>query len=143
MYQCNGWGSGYYSKEGATETSLGKAVTPAPKNTPAVAWEKLSAEAGQDIVEKDLDWSDYSPEIGSVWEDKPGMIWFTISAASIGYPKNIDGYKIYINNFDFDMGSPRGMIDGEPETWKFGTGSIPKDNCPAVVDETDSVIIIK
>lgn len=143
MYQCNGWGSGYYSKEGATETSLGKAVTPAPKNTPAVAWEKLSAEAGQDIVEKDLDWSDYSPEIGSVWEDKPGMIWFTISAASIGYPKNIDGYKIYINNFDFDMGSPRGMIDGEPETWKFGTGSIPKDKCPAVVDETDSVIIIE
>ena len=64
------------------------------------------------------------------------MIWFTISAASLGYPTDISGYKIYINTYDFDMGSPRGMVEGEPEEWKFGTGSVPLAQTP------DNIIVI-
>lgn len=88
----------------------------------------------------DLDWSGYTAPAS--WEDEPGMIWFTISAASLGYPTDISGYKIYINTYDFDMGSPRGMVEGEPEEWKFGTGSVPLAQTPRVVDETDTIIVI-
>lgn len=136
MYQANGWGGSFYSSTGADATTNGKAVTPAPTNSPAVDWSLDTDEDG--FV--DLDWSGYTAPAS--WEDEPGMIWFTISAASLGYPKDISGYKIYINTYDFDMGSPRGMVEGEPEEWKFGTGSVPLAQTPRVVDETDTIIVI-
>lgn len=139
MYQCNGWGSGYYSSSGADKDTLGKAVTPAPKNDPAVDWDAF----GDDVVYKELNWTGYAPAVGSEWEEKSGMIWFTISAASMGYPKDITGYKFYINNYDFDMGSPRGMVQGDAEQWKFGSGEVPLDDCPRVVDETDVIVEIE
>ncbi len=143
MFQCNGWGNGYYSSNGADATTLGVAITPSAKNDPPVNWTAIDEEAGETITYKELDWSDYSPEIGDEWEEKPGMIWFTISAAAMGYPNDISGYKFYINNYDFDMGNPRGMVQGDPEQWKFGSGSVPLDECPRVVDETDNIIVIE
>lgn len=142
MFQCNGWGNGYYSSNGADFSSLGVAITPSAKNEPTVNWEEIDKAAGETTVYTELDWTDYNPEIGSEWQEKPGMIWFTISAAAMGYPSDISGYKFYINNYDFDMGNPRGMVEGDPEQWKFGTGSISLDECPRVVDETDEIIII-
>ena len=90
-----------------------------------------------------LDWSNYSPAIGSEFADKPGMIWFKISAAAMGYPSSISGYKFYINTFDFDMGSPRGIKAGEPEKYKYGTGDLSVAETPAVCDETDEIIVIE
>ena len=70
------------------------------------------------------------------------MIWFTISAASLGYPEDITGYKIYVNTFDYDMGAPRGMVEDFPEEWKFGT-SLTLQETPRVIDETDNIIVIQ
>jgi hypothetical protein len=149
MFQCNGWGQAYYSASGASETNLGKAITPAPENSPDVDWEKIDESSAKDadgnIIEKYavLDWSDYAPAIGSVWEDKPGMIWIKISAAAMGYPSDISGYKFYVNTWDFDMGSPRGLKAGDAETYKFGSGTISVGDTPLVCDETDEVIVIE
>lgn len=136
MYQPNGWGSSYYSKEGASLTSLGKAITPSPTNTPVVNYDKDTDEDG--MIE--LNWENYTPT--EEWQDESGMIWFTISASSLGYPKDITGYKIYINTYDFDMGAPRGMVEGEHEEWKFGT-AISLEDTPRVIDELDTIIEIK
>lgn len=144
MYQANGWGQAYYSSEGATKENLGKAVTPAPKNDPGVDWENLDDKAVEGIKAYTvLDWSNYNPEIGSTWEDKPGMVWFTISAASMGYPSDISGYKFYVNTYDFDMGNPRGIQAGDPDQYKFGYGTMNEEDVPLVLDETDSVIVIE
>lgn len=143
MYQANGWGQAYYSSEGASSTSLGKAVTPAPKNEPAVDWDNINDSATDIEKYAVLDWSDYSPAIGSTFEDKAGMIWFKISAAAMGYPSSISGYKFYINTFDFDMGSPRGIKTGDPEKYKFGCGDLSVDETPAVCDETDNIIVME
>ena len=149
MFQCNGWGQAYYSSKGASESNLGKAVTPAPQNDPDVDWDNLDdsseVDADGNPIEKytKLDWSDYAPAIGSVWEDKPGMIWIKISAAAMGYPSDISGYKFYINTWDFDMGSPRGIKAGNCERYKFGTGTLTVAETPLVCDETDTVIVIE
>ncbi|WP_294428987.1 alpha-amylase family glycosyl hydrolase [uncultured Treponema sp.] len=157
MFQCNGWGQSYYSSSGADSSTFGKAVTPAPANTPTVAWEQLEDADGktleqyQDldsegaVIEKyaKLDWSGYAPEIGSVWADKPGMIWIKISAAAMGYPSDITGYKFYINTWDFDMGSPRGLKAGDSDRYKFGSGTLSVDDVPLVCDETNNVIVIE
>lgn len=136
MYQSNGWGAAFYSSEGADATTLGKAITPAPTNSPAVNW--TMDEDGDGFAE--MDWSNYTPT--TEWQDEPGMIWFTISAASLGYPEDITGYKIYVNTFDYDMGAPRGMVEGFPEEWKFGT-SLTLQETPRVIDETDNIIVIQ
>lgn len=143
MFQANGWGQAYYSSEGASLTTLGKAVTPAPKNEPAVDWDNIDDSATSIEKYALLDWSNYSPAIGSEFADKPGMIWFKISAAAMGYPSSISGYKFYINTFDFDMGSPRGIKAGEPEKYKYGTGDLSVAETPAVCDETDEIIVIE
>ncbi len=148
MYQANGWGQAYYSAAGASETNLGKAVTPAPQNDPAVDWENIDDSSATDAegnpIEKYavLDWSGYAPAPGSEWADKAGMIWFKISAAAMGYPSDISGYKFYINTWDFDMGSPRGLKAGDAERYKFGSGNLSVDQVPLVCDETDTVITI-
>lgn len=150
LYQCNGWGQGYYSSVNADADSLGTAVTPAPEQLPAVDWAHIT-QTGSIKGYATLDWSDYNPEIGSEWADKPGMIWIKISAASMGYPSDISGYKFYINTWDFDMGNPRGIVKGEPEEYKFGTGDTniepEKGNegyqpVPFVCDELDNIITI-
>lgn len=143
MFQCNGWGQAYYSSKNADSSNLGTATTPAPNNSPAVDWANL--EDNVDGIEKHhvLDWSTYSPAIGSEWEDKTGMIWFNISAAAMGYPKDISGYKFYINTWDLDMGSPRGIKAGNAEQYKFGTGELALDTVPLVCDETDEIIVIE
>ena len=149
MFQCNGWGQAYYSASGADASTLGKAVTPAPENSPDVDWDNIddssAVDASGNPIEKYavLDWSDYAPAIGSEWEDKPGMIWIKITAAAMGYPDDISGYKFYINTWDFDMGSPRGLKAGDAEVYKFGSGSIAVENTPLVCDETDNVIVIE
>lgn len=143
MFQANGWGQAYYSSEGASLTTLGKAVTPAPKNEPAVDWDNIDDEATSISKYALLDWSNYAPAIGSEFADKPGMIWFKISAAAMGYPSSISGYKFYINTFDFDMGNPRGIKTGEPEKYKFGCGDLTVEETPAVCDETDEIIVIE
>ena len=139
----NGWGQSYYKSAGAAENTLGNAITPSANNSPAVDWVGLGVLANDpDVTDVDLDWSDYNPQIGDEWEDKPGMIWITISAGAMGYPKSIDGYKFFIDDYDFDMGSPRGMVEGEAEEWKFGTGDLKLEETPRVVDEGDEVIVI-
>ena len=149
MFQCNGWGQAYYSAAGASESNLGKAVTPAPQNEPTVDWEKIKDEEALDengeVIPKyaKLDWSSYAPEIGSEWAEKAEIIWIKISAAAMGFPKDITGYKFYINTYDFDMGSPRGMKEGDAERYKFGTSDLSVDDVPLVCDETDEVVVIK
>lgn len=144
MYQANGWGQAFYSSKNASDSILGTAVTPAPSNKPSVDWNNIN-DSLIDGVEKyaKLDWSGYEPEIGAEWADKPGMIWFKISAAAMGSPNDISGYKIYINTWDFDMGSPRGLKEGDAERYKFGSGTLSVGNVPLVCDETDNVIIIE
>lgn len=143
MFQCNGWGQGYYSSKNADASNLGTATTPAPNNSPAVDWNNLGDNVAGIEKYHVLDWSGYSPAIDSEWEDKSGMIWFNISAAAMGYPKDISGYKFYINTWDFDMGSPRGIKAGDAEQYKFGTGELDVDSVPLVCDETDEIIVIK
>lgn len=143
MFQCNGWGQAYYSAKNADASNLGTATTPAPNNSPAVDWDNLDDNVTGIEQYHVLDWSDYSPAIGSEWEDKTGMIWFNISAAAMGYPKDIAGYKFYINTWDFDMGSPRGIKAGDAEQYKFGTGELAVDTVPLVCDETDEIIVIE
>lgn len=144
MYQANGWGNSFYSSEGASSTVLGKATTPAPMNSPAVAWDKLNDNEVAGIPKYvKPDWSSYNPNIGDFFADKPGMIWFEISAASIGYPANLSGYKFYVNTWDFDMGSPRGIVKGDATRYKFGSGELDVDSIPLVCDETDNVITIE
>ena len=149
MFQCNGWGQAYYSAQGADSLNLGKAVTPAPTNEPTVDWEKIddssAVDADGNAIEKyaKLDWSSYAPAIGSEWAEKPEMIWIKISAAAMGYPSDISGYKFYVNTWDFDMGSPRGLKAGNAERYKFGSGSLSVDETPLVCDETDEIIVIK
>lgn len=143
MFQCNGWGQAYYSSKNADASNLGTATTPAPNNSPAVDWDNLEDNVSGIEKYHVLDWSDYSPEIGSEWEDKSGMIWFNISAAAMGYPKDISSYKFYINTWDFDMGSPRGIKAGDAAQYKFGTGELAVDTVPLVCDETDEIIEIK
>lgn len=149
MFQCNGWGQAYYSSYGASDSSLGKAVTPAPQNEPTVDWDNIddSGETDADgkIIEKYkcLDWSDYNLEIGSEWKEKPEMIWIKISAAAMGYPSDITGYKFYVSTWDFDMGSPRGLKAGDAERYKFGSGTLDVSTVPLVCDETDEVIVIE
>lgn len=142
MYQANGWGQAYYSSKDATKDKLGTAVTPAPVNEPAVDWANIK-ENSKDIEKyATLDWSDYNPSIGDEFKDKPGMVWFKVSAAAMGSPVSIKGYKFYINTYDFDMGSPRGIKAGDPEQYKFGTGSLTIAETPVVCDETDNIIVI-
>ena len=144
MYQANGWGNSFYSSEGASSTVLGKATTPAPVNSPAVAWDKLNDNEVEGITKYvKPDWSSYNPNIGDFFADKPGMIWFEISAASIGYPANLSGYKFYVNTWDFDMGSPRGVVKGDATRYKFGSGELDVDSIPLVCDETDNIITIE
>lgn len=149
MFQCNGWGQAFYSAKGADSSNLGKAVTPAPVNEPTVDWDKINDSSAVDsegnAIEKyaKVDWSSYAPEIGSEWKNKPEMIWIKISAAAMGYPSDISGYKFYVNTWDFDMGSPRGLKAGDAERYKFGSGSLSVSETPLVCDETDEVIVIK
>ena len=70
------------------------------------------------------------------------MIWISISAAAMGYPKDVTGYKFYINNWDFDMGSPRGLKEGDAEQYKFGSGTLSVSEVPLVCDELDEPIVI-
>lgn len=141
MFQCNGWGQAYYSSEGASETSLGKSVTPAPANDPSVDWEHVDLDSVVEQYAK-LDWSSYSSSIDDEFKEKPGMIYFKISAATMGYPKDISGYKFYINTWDFDMGSPRGLIEGDATRYRFACGNMNIDKVPLVCDETDDIITI-
>ncbi|MCK9171228.1 MAG: alpha-amylase family glycosyl hydrolase [Treponema sp.] len=144
MFQANGWGQSYYSAKNATASNLGTAVTPAPVNSPAVDWAHINDSLVSGVEKYAImDWSSYDPAIGSEWADKTGMIWFKISAAAMGYPSSITGYKFYINDWDFDMGSPRGVVSGNAERYKFGTGTLAVDDTPKVTDETDNVITIK
>ena len=71
------------------------------------------------------------------------MIWFEISAASIGYPANLSGYKFYVNTWDFDMGIPRGVVKGDATRYKFGSGELDVDSIPLICDETDNIITIE
>lgn len=141
MFQCNGWGQAYYSSQGASETTLGKSVTPAPANNPSVDWENITLDPVIEQYAK-LDWSAYTASIGDEFVEKPGMIYFKISAASLGYPKDISGYKFYINTWDFDMGSPRGLVEGEAQLWRFACGDMNTEDVPLVCDETDEIITI-
>ena len=95
-----------------------------------------------EIIYQELDWSDYNPSIGDEWTDQPGMIWITFSSAALGDSEDISNYKFYLNNWDFDMGKYRGIVKGEPEEWKFGTGDVSLDKMPLVCDETDNIITI-
>lgn len=165
MYQCNGWGQGYYSSEGAGKNKLGKATSPTPSNSPAVDWDNITNNEG--IASMYSVWNKYLKtdiEPGNEWQDVPGMIWFTIPSGSIGNPANLSGYKFYINTYDFDMGNPRGMIVGSnPEQYKFATAltfeetgstenidelttaeinQIILDATPKVVDELDNPIVL-
>ena len=144
MFQCNGWGQSFYSSTGADKDTLGKASTPSANNTPAVNWDYFDELAGEEVILQDLSdyWTDYNPEIGDEWEDKPGMIWITLTAGALGYPSDISGYKIFFDNYDFDMGSPRGIVEGDSVEWKFGTGELTLEETPKVVDEIDTVISI-
>lgn len=142
MYQANGWGQAYYSSAKAGVSNPGTATTPSPINSPAVDWDNLEDNVTGIDKYHVLDWSDYNPEIGDEWADKTGMIWLSISAAAMGYPKDITGYKFYINNWDFDMGSPRGLKEGDAEQYKFGSGTLSASAVPLVCDETDTVITI-
>lgn len=142
MYQVNGWGQAYYSSAKASESNLGSATTPAPVNSPAVDWDNLADNVEGIDKYHILDWSGYNPKIGDVWADKAGMIWISISAAAMGYPKDVTGYKFYINNWDFDMGSPRGLKEGDAEQYKFGSGTLSVSEVPLVCDELDEPIVI-
>ncbi len=143
MYQANGWGQAFYSAKNASATNLGTAVTPAPVNSPGVDWSNLKDDEVEGVEKYcRLDWSSYSPQIGDEFVDKPGMIWFKISAASIGYPNSLENYRFYVNTWDFDMGSPRGMKEGDAERYKFGSGTLPVNSVPMVCDELDTVIVI-
>ena len=142
MYQANGWGQAYYSSAKAGVSNPGTATTPSPINSPAVDWDNLEDNVTGIDKYHVLDWSDYNPEIGDEWADKTGMIWLSISAAAMGYPKDISGYKFYINNWDFDMGSPRGLKEGDAEQYKFGSGTLSVSAVPLVCDEIDTVITI-
>lgn len=141
MFQCYGWGQAYYSSEGASETALGKLSTPGPENYPDVAWDKIPDDDGDKYVV--LDWSDYNPEIGSEFEEKPGMIYFTISAAAMGYPSDISGYKFYINTWDYGLAENRALQEGTATAWNFGTGTLSLSECPRVCDETDIIAEVK
>ena len=113
-------------------------------NSPAVAWDKLNDNEVAGIPKYvKPDWSSYNPNIGDFFAEKPGMILFEISAASIGYPANLSGYKFYVNTWDFDMGSPRGVVKGDASRYKFGSGELDVNSIPLVCDETDNIITIE
>lgn len=143
MFQCNGWGQAYYKADGASATTQGTATTPAAEHTPEIEWYKLSDNTPGIQKYYKLDWSGYTRSVGQEWaDDKPGMVWFTISSQAMGLPADLSGYKIYINTWDFDMGNPRGIQNGAAERYKFGT-SIAVADTPLVCDETDTVIVIQ
>ena len=142
MYQCNGWGNSFYKAMNASSSNLGTATTPCPTNEPGVDWKNVKLDDTIPSYAK-LDWSAYKPKIGDEFTEKPGMIYFKISAAAMGYPKDITGYKFYVNTWDFDMGSPRGVKEGDASQYKFGSGNLNPNDIPLVCDELDEPIVIK
>jgi len=143
MFLAQGWGQTFCSSDNASATNSGTVKTPSPKNDPPVAWDKIDDNAVPNMEKYSKpDWSSYNPAIGDEFADKPGMIWFKISAASIGFPKNLASYKFYLNTWDFDMGNPRGVKDGDAERYKFGSGSLKASEIPTVCDETDEIITL-
>lgn len=141
MFLCYGWSQSYYSSVNADKDNFGTATTPAPQNNPPVDWENIPDEDGDKYVV--LDWSDYNPSIGDAFVEKPGMIYFRISAAALGSPASLKGYKFYLNTWDFDMQKQRGMQAGDATKWNFGTGDLPLKDVPYVCDELDNVIVIE
>jgi hypothetical protein len=121
LYIGSGWANSYYSKIDADSTSYGTAASPAP--TSVVDWTK---DSDDDAVMTGTD----------------AVILFTFSAASLGYPSDISGYKFYINTWDEDMGALRSFVTGSSTQWKYGTGTCAEEDFPLVADETDTIIVI-
>ena len=113
MMKAEGWSTSYYSSINAAADCNGTALTPAPTS--------------------EVDWSGTAETSCS-----PGLIRFYIKGSSLGYPNSLEGWKVYINTYDYDTQKLRGL-DQEPSEWKFSGGNMETD--PLVIDETGIITI--
>ncbi len=113
MLKAEGWGSSFYSSQNASATVDGTSVSPSPTS--------------------EVDWSGIEGT-----RAEPGKIVFVVKGASLGYPASLDGWKVYINTYDYDTQKLRGM-GMESSEWKFSGGNLETD--PLVIDETAALEI--